>query len=114
VDVTVAAEGTNIYIDYDPLAAGTDYVPPRVKIEFGARSTGEPFEERQITCDAAEYLPDLEFPSAKPRVMLPKRTFWEKAAAVHVFCADSGPSRTVIPTHRGQRSGDRGQFPMSV
>jgi hypothetical protein len=28
--------------------------------------------------------------------------------------ADSGPSRTVIPTHRGQRSGDCGQFPMSV
>ena len=24
--------------------------------------------------------------------------------------ADSGPSRTPIPTHRGQRSGDRGQF----
>jgi hypothetical protein len=31
-----------------------------------------------------------------------------------VRAADSGPSRTVIPTHRGQRSGDRGQFPMSV
>jgi hypothetical protein len=30
------------------------------------------------------------------------------------LCADSGPSRTVIPTHLGQRSGDRGQFPMSV
>lgn len=28
--------------------------------------------------------------------------------------ADSGPSRTVIPTHRGQRSGDCGQFLMSV
>jgi hypothetical protein len=28
--------------------------------------------------------------------------------------ADSGPSRTVIPTDRGQRSGDCGQFPMSV
>ena len=86
VEVKVTAEGTNIYIDYDPLAKGTDYVPPRVKIEFGARSTGEPFEERQITCDAAAHLPDLEFPSAKPRVMLPKRTFWEKATAVHVFC----------------------------
>jgi hypothetical protein len=86
VDVTVTAEGTNIYIDYDPLAMGTDYVPPRVKIEFGARSTGEPFEERQITCDAAQYLPNLEFPTATPRVMLPKRTFWEKATAVHVFC----------------------------
>src|SRR5262249_17914276 len=28
--------------------------------------------------------------------------------------ADSGPSRTVIPTDRGQRSGDSGQFPLSV
>jgi hypothetical protein len=86
VDVKVTAEGTNIYIDYDPLAKGKGYVPPRVKIEFGARSTGEPCEERPITCDAAEYLPDLEFPAAKPQVMLPKRTFWEKATAVHVFC----------------------------
>jgi hypothetical protein len=86
VDVKVTAEGTDIYIDYDPLARGKGYVPPRVTIEFGARSTGEPFEERQITCDAAEYLADLEFPSAKPQVMLPKRTFWEKATAVHVFC----------------------------
>jgi hypothetical protein len=86
VDVKVTAKGANIYIDYDPLAKGKGYVPPRVTVEFGARSTGEPFEERQITCDAAAYLPDLEFPSAKPNVMLPKRTFWEKATAVHVFC----------------------------
>jgi hypothetical protein len=28
--------------------------------------------------------------------------------------ADSGPSRTVIPAHRGQRSGDRGQFLTNV
>jgi hypothetical protein len=28
--------------------------------------------------------------------------------------ADSGPSRTVIPTHRGQHSGDCGQLLMSV
>jgi hypothetical protein len=86
IKVKVTADETNIYIDYDPLATGTGYVPPRVKIEFGARSTGEPFEERQITCDAAEHLTDLEFPAAMPRVMLPKRTFWEKATAVHVYC----------------------------
>jgi predicted kinase len=30
------------------------------------------------------------------------------------FPADSGPSRTVIPTHCGQRSGDCGQLLMSV
>jgi hypothetical protein len=87
VDVGVVVEGTNIYIDYDPLAKGTGYVAPRVKLEFGARSTGKPFEERKITCDAAEHLPDLEFPTAQPKVMLPKRTFWEKATAVHVYCA---------------------------
>ena len=86
VDVTVTAEGTNIYIDYDPLAKGKGYVAPRVTIEFGARSTGEPCEERPIACDAAPHLPDLEFPTAKPKAMLPKRTFWEKATAIHVYC----------------------------
>jgi hypothetical protein len=86
VDVKVTVEGTNIYIDYDPLAKGTGYVAPRVTVEFGGRSTGEPCEVRQITSDAAEHLPDLTFPTSKPRVMLPKRTFWEKATAAHVFC----------------------------
>jgi hypothetical protein len=86
VNAKVRVEGTDLYIDYDPLSTGTGYVPPRVKIEFGGRSTGEPCEERQITCDAAAHVSDLEFPSARPRVMLPKRTFWEKATAVHVFC----------------------------
>jgi hypothetical protein len=90
VDVRVSVEGTSIYIDYDPLAKGTGYVAPRVTLEFGARSTGEPCEERAITCNAAEHLPDLAFPTATPKVMLPKRTFWEKATAVHVFCAQEG------------------------
>jgi hypothetical protein len=33
---------------------------------------------------------------------------------MNVSNADSGPSRTVIPAHCGQRSGDCGQFLMSV
>jgi hypothetical protein len=68
------------------LAAGTGYVPPRVKLEFGARSTGEPAEKREIVSDAAAHLAALEFPAASPNVMLPKRTFWEKATAIHVYC----------------------------
>ncbi len=55
-------------------------------LEFGARSTGEPAEAHQITCDAAEFLPSLSFPNATPRVMNVGRTFWEKATAIHVFC----------------------------
>jgi hypothetical protein len=86
VQVTLTADGSKIYVDYDPLAERPDYVPARVTLEFGARSTGEPAEDRSIACDAAEHLPDLSFPTATPRTMLPKRTFWEKATAVHVFC----------------------------
>jgi hypothetical protein len=87
VDVNVIADGTKIYVDYDPLAKGKGYVPPRVTLEFGARSTGEPAEKRAIKCDAASHLPELAFPTATPNVMLPKRTFWEKATAAHVYCA---------------------------
>lgn len=87
VDVNVTVDNSKIYVDYDPLAEGTGYVPPRVTLEFGARSTGEPAEKRAIKCDAASHLPELEFPTATPNVMLPKRTFWEKATAVHVYCA---------------------------
>jgi Nucleotidyl transferase AbiEii toxin, Type IV TA system len=42
---------------------------------------------RTIICDAAPLVPDLVFPSADARVMRIERTFWEKATAIHVFCA---------------------------
>jgi len=29
----------------------------------------------------------VEFPTATPQVVRPERTFWEKATAIHVFCA---------------------------
>lgn len=87
VEATATVDGDKIYIDYEQLTDGPAYVPPRVTLEFGARSTGEPSEKCSITCDAAIHLPDLQFPTATPNTMLPKRTFWEKATAVHVFCA---------------------------
>ena len=55
-------------------------------VEFGARSTGSPSEQRSVECDAAPYLPGVALPTARPFVMLAERTFWEKATAVHVFC----------------------------
>jgi hypothetical protein len=86
VAVTLGVDEATIHADYDPLEEGGGYVAPRVKLEFGARSTGEPAETRPIRCDAAAHLPELTFPTATPRIMLPKRTFWEKATAVHVYC----------------------------
>lgn len=84
---TVRAEGDKVFIDYAPLVTGTGYVSPAVMLEFGARSTGEPSESRAIRCDAAEFLEAVTFPTATPEVMRPERTFWEKATAIHVFCA---------------------------
>jgi hypothetical protein len=86
VNVKITADKDKIHIDYDPLTENNGYVAPRVTLEFGARSTGEPSETRMISSDAAPYLAELEFPTARPKLMLPKRTFWEKATAAHVYC----------------------------
>lgn len=92
----VLANGEKIFLEYEALAAGYGYVKPTVTLEFGARSTGEPNELRDVVCDAAAHLPAVTFPVARPRVMLPERTFWEKATAIHVFC------------HQGEFRGGKG------
>jgi len=81
------AQGDQVFIDYETFGQGTGYVQPSVLLEFGARSTGEPNEPRPVLCDAASHLQELGFPKATPQVMRPERTFWEKATAIHVFCA---------------------------
>ena len=80
------AEGDKVFVGYAPLFEDYGVVRPEVMVEFGARSTGEPREERTIACDAAAHLSGVTFPTACPFVMLAERTFWEKATAVHVFC----------------------------
>ena len=75
-----------LFIRYAPLNEGTGYVRPEVKLEFGARATGEPNTPMPIACDAADHVPDVEIPTAVPRVMRAERTFWEKATAAHVYC----------------------------
>ena len=84
--VHLRAEEDRALVGYQPLFTDYGFIRPEVMVEFGARSTGEPREERLTQCDAAAYLPDVVFPTARPYVMLAERTFWEKATAVHVFC----------------------------
>ena len=85
-----------VYVGYKPLSpSGGDFVQPRVKVDFGARSTGEPHQDVQIHCDAADWVQGVRFPTVAAQVMLAERTFWEKATAVHVFCK------------KNQLSGDR-------
>ena len=80
--------GGDVYIDYESQTDAPEYMKSWVKLEFGARSTGAPSQAQAVTCDAAEYLQQVEFPTARPRVMKAERTFWEKATAIHVFCSN--------------------------
>ena len=85
-DGAVRIEDSDLFVRYAPLTEGTGYVRPEVKLEFGARATGEPNAPMPVVCDAEPHVPAVEFPTAEPRVMQVERTFWEKATAVHVYC----------------------------
>lgn len=88
LQATVERDGENLFVVYEAAAEYPAYVRPRVKLEFGARSTGEPAESRIVICDLAPAFAELEFPTATPRVMRAERTFWEKATLAHVYCLE--------------------------
>ena len=47
----------DVFVNYDAFAVGSGYVSPVVRLEFGARSTGEPYEPRPVVClDHARYV----------------------------------------------------------
>jgi hypothetical protein len=75
-----------IFIDYQPVTPASSYALPRVKLEFGARSSGEPSTILPIRCDIEGLVSGVSFPTAEPRVMNLTRIFWEKATAAHVYC----------------------------
>ena len=87
-DLTVTGDAQDkLILTYPALKTGSGYAAASVLLEFGARATGEPHQIQQISCDMAAVIDEVEFPTAAPRVMKAERTFWEKATAAHVYCA---------------------------
>lgn len=80
-------EKNQLLLSYPPINQGTGYVAPVVLLEFGGRATGEPHGILPVTCDMAGQIEGIQFPEASPMVMSVARTFWEKATAAHVYCA---------------------------
>lgn len=80
-----------IFIDYEPVTPASSYALPRVKLEFGARSSGEPSTVIPVRCDIEGLISGIELPVAAPRVMNLTRIFWEKATAAHVYCLQGEP-----------------------
>ncbi len=60
------------------------YIPPRAKIELGARSDDWPAEPKILASYVLEKFPALgREPSVPVRVLAAERTFWEKACLLH-------------------------------
>ncbi len=76
-----------LLLHYPTLGKGTGYVSPTVVLEFGGRATGEPHQILPVKCDMEGQVNGISFPNANPVVMSIARTFWEKATAAHVYCA---------------------------
>jgi hypothetical protein len=87
LDAELEVTGEKLFLRYPAMASGTGYIPPVVTLEFGARSTGEPHAPQHVLCDMAGAVEGVTFPEADPIVMDIARTFWEKATATHVYCA---------------------------
>lgn len=64
----------------------SEYIKPRIKLEFGARGETEPSETRTIIPYLAQEFPD-ELPDAKVQVstLSVERTFWEKVTILHAL-----------------------------
>lgn len=87
---TLELSGTELdklLLHYPAVKRGTGYVAPVVTLEFGGRATGEPHAAMPVVCDLAAHVEGVMFPTATPVVMGIARTFWEKATAAHVYCA---------------------------
>jgi hypothetical protein len=93
-------EGWSIELDHDdgeqqtllfhyPLtiaSAGSGYIKPRIKLEFGARGDPEPFQARVIRPYLADEFPDaFSDPIASIETLAAERTYWEKATILHAL-----------------------------
>lgn len=74
---------------------GMAYITPRVKLELGARGDPWPTETRIIRPYAADDYPGFfEDPNCTVTVLSARRTFWEKATALHAEAHRPAPSPT--------------------
>lgn len=61
-----------------------NYIPPLVRLEFGARADHWPDEKHDIRPYAAEVIPEaFKNPICQVRTLSAERTFWEKVVILH-------------------------------
>lgn len=82
-----SSDGERVLVQYDPIIKdGGVYWNDNIIIDFGGHNSVEPNRPSRITAYIASRIPTLSFPAATVTVLLPERTFWEKATLAHVAC----------------------------
>ena len=77
---------------------GMAYITPRVKLEFGARGDPWPAEKKVIRPYTADDFPNFfEDPDTTVTVLSARRTFWEKATALHAEA--NRPAESATPQY---------------
>ncbi|MDO8271637.1 MAG: nucleotidyl transferase AbiEii/AbiGii toxin family protein [Gammaproteobacteria bacterium] len=67
-----------------PASFSDKYVLPAIKLEIGPLSAWDPWEEKQISCYAAQAFPHVfQQTHCNVKVISAKRTFWDKATILH-------------------------------
>lgn len=67
-----------------PGAFDDEYLRPEVRLEIGPLASWLPYEEKAISCYAAEAYPDIfDKTVCSVRVIKAERTFWEKVTILH-------------------------------
>jgi len=85
--ITISDDGEKLFIPYPSRFETAE----SVFLEFGGRNVISPNEEHALRPYISAELPELQFPEATVRVLVPSRTFWEKATLIHVACIRSDP-----------------------
>jgi hypothetical protein len=85
--IAISDDGEKLFIPYTSCFGTAE----SVFLEFGGRNVISPNEERLLRPYISAELPELQFPEATVRVLLPSRTFWEKATLIHVACNRGDP-----------------------
>ena len=81
-----STKGNTVNLIYLPITIGiSDYVEPKIVIEFGTRFTGEPANAVLIRCDADITKSKVTYPEVSVWAMTPERTFWEKRQRYTLF-----------------------------
>jgi hypothetical protein len=82
---TTDKDGQTLLVEYSSIFDDADfgYVPPRVKIEAGARSALDPHGIRSVSPFIAGDLSDWQFDVPAITTIAPERTFWEKLLILH-------------------------------